>query len=60
MNALIAIGWFLWILIAMYIVNVFHGFAGIVRMFPEGWRWHMPAQLMSLAHFAVVVLLHPF
>lgn len=61
MRALLSIGWFVWMLVAIYAVNVMHGFTGLVRMFPEGYRWwQFPAQLASLAHFAAVVLLNPF
>lgn len=37
------------------------GYAGLTRMFPEGKRiWNFPAQLASLAFFAMMVLLNPF
>jgi len=59
MSAFIAIGWFLWILIAMYIVNVLGGLG--LPGCPGGRQWwHIPAQLLGLAHLTAVVMLHPF
>lgn len=61
MNALLTIGWAGWLILAVAIVYEFVGLRRLVMMFPEGYRQWMPfAQLGSLAHFAVVVLLHPF
>jgi hypothetical protein len=61
MNALIPIGWFLGLLLSIYIVFELVGLRAIVRMFPEGRRWWMlPAQLCSLAIFAAAVHFNPF
>ena len=61
MSALIAIGWFLWLCLSVVLVFHFVGMSSIVNMFPEGRRrWHLPAQLFTLAFFAAAVLCHPF
>lgn len=55
------IGWFLWLLLSIYIVFQFIGMHLMVSYFPEGRRWwQFPAQLASLAFFATAVLYHPF
>jgi drug/metabolite transporter superfamily protein YnfA len=61
MSSLYAIGWFL--LLAVSILSVFElvGMRTMVNFFPEGRRWwQLPAQLVSLAIFAVIVISHPF
>jgi hypothetical protein len=61
MTALIAIGWALWLLVAVLVIFELVGFSGLARMFPEGRRaWQFPAQLASLGHFAAVILLNPW
>jgi len=61
MTAVISIGWFIWLIIAVLTVFHFVGFSGLTSMFPEGRRWwHIWAQLGSLALFAACVLCHPF
>ena len=61
MTALLTIIWFIGLILS--ILGVFHfvGMSGLVNMFPEGRRsWMLPAQLLSLAVFAAVVINHPF
>jgi hypothetical protein len=61
MSALLAIGWFISLYVSVAVVFHTIGWSGLVRMFPEGWRWwQFPVQLLSLAFFAAVVLNHPF
>lgn len=61
MEALKAIGWFLALLISVWIVFETVGVRGLVRMFPEGRRWWMfPVQLSSLALFAAVIHFNPW
>lgn len=61
MDALLVIGWFVWVVFAIALVFAIVGFRGLVQMFPEGRRfWHLPAQLASLAFFAAAVLCHPW
>ena len=61
MEALIPIGWIVWLLVSIWLIFCFVGFRGLVNMFPEGYCWwHLPSQLGTLAHFAAVILLHPF
>tara|TARA_Y100000310_G_scaffold321546_1_gene379311 strand:+ start:2656 stop:2838 length:183 start_codon:yes stop_codon:yes gene_type:complete len=58
---MLAILWFLWLLFSIYLIFEFVGMSGLVSMFPEGRRWwHLPSQLLSIGHFAIVVLFHPF
>jgi drug/metabolite transporter superfamily protein YnfA len=53
--------WFLVLLFSMHLVFEVVGLRRMVQFFPEGRRWWMlPAQLVSLAIFAAVVLNHPF
>jgi len=55
------IGWFISTLSSIWLIFAFVGMNGITDMFPEGKRWwHLPAQLGTIAFFAVMVLLHPF
>lgn len=61
MQALMAIGWFVGLIISIGIIRIFSENAGMCRMFPEGFRWWtVPAELASYALFAAVVLFHPF
>lgn len=61
MAALIVIAWFVCLLLSIWLVFNFVGAAGLVRMFPEGWRWWLlPVQWLSLAFFAAMVLINPF
>lgn len=61
MSNLYAIVWFL--LLAFSILSVFElvGMRSMVNFFPEGRRWwQLPAQLVSLAIFAAIIINHPF
>lgn len=61
MNGLVAIGWFVGLLVAVCGVHQFFYSYGLVSMFPEGHRWWMPwGRLGSLAVFAAAVLANPF
>jgi hypothetical protein len=61
MHAIYTIFWFVGLLFNIACIFHFIGFSGITRMFPEGHRrWHFPVQLLTLATFAVLVLVHPF
>lgn len=61
MNELISIGWFIWILVSVYLIFVFVGYVRLVQMFPEGMNWwDYPVQLLCILHFAIAVLMHPF
>lgn len=61
MRELIEIGWFIALLVSVYIVFELVGLRSVVRMFPEGNRWWMlPAQLASLGLFASLVHYNPF
>ena len=61
MSPLYAIMWFITLMVSICIVFRFIGIRTLIVYFPEGRRWwHLPAQLGSLAFFAVVVLNHPF
>lgn len=61
MSSVYSIGWFVALLVSIWLVFVLVGSRGLTTMFPEGRRWwHLPLQLASLALFAVVVLFHPF
>ena len=61
MSALLAIGWAVWLFMAVVLVLDVVGWRGLTNMFPEGWRWwHLPAQLATLAHFAAVVHFNPW
>lgn len=42
--ALVAIGWFLLLVLSAYIVGAFYGNRDLVNMFPEGRRWWMPCR----------------
>lgn len=56
-----SIAWFILLIISLVAVFENIGVRGLVRMFPEGWRWwQLPAQVVSLAVFSTVVLYHPF
>ena len=58
---MLAIIWFLWLLATIWAIFAFVGMSGIVELFPESRRWwHLPSQLLSIGHFAIVVLCHPF
>jgi len=61
MSNLYAICWFL--MLAVSILSVFElvGMRSMVNFFPEGRRWwQFPAQFLSLAVFAAIVINHPF
>lgn len=61
MVALKIIGWFVLLLLSIAAVFNLVGMRLMVGYFPEGRRWWMlPAQLLSLAVFAAIVLFHPF
>lgn len=61
MAALFTILWFIALIVSVLSVFHFIGMSGLVNMFPEGRReWMLPAQLLSLAVFAAIVLNHPF
>lgn len=61
MNAVIAIGWAVALAVSVMAIFALVGMHGMVSFFPEGRRWwQLPAQLLSLALFAAVVLNHPF
>lgn len=61
MDAFLNILWFLGTCLSIVMVFQFVGYAGLTLMFPEGRRlWHFPAQLASLAFFALMVLINPF
>lgn len=61
MSELMILGWGLWLCVSIYLIFLFVGYRSMVQMFPEGksW-WDLPVQLSCIAHFTVVVLLHPF
>ncbi len=59
--ALVAIGWFLLLVLSAYIVGAFYGNRDLVNMFPEGRRWWMPwSRMAALGAFAAIVLANPF
>lgn len=61
MTALLAIGWFIALLLSLAAVFKFVGARSMVIFFPEGDKWWLlPAQLASVTVFAIVVLFHPF
>lgn len=61
MEALLAILWFVGIVIAVMMVYEFVGAEKMVRMFPEGRRWWLfPAQMASIAFLASLAINHPF
>lgn len=61
MAALLAIAWFVGMIVSIFLIFELIGCASMVRMFPEGRRWWLlPAQLGSLAFFAALVLFNPF
>lgn len=61
MTELMAILWFIMLLLSVAAVFNFIGSALMVQFFPEGRRWwQLPAQLLSLAFFGAMVLLNPF
>lgn len=61
MTALLAILWFLWLVVSWVLVFEFVGAAALVNMFPEGRKWWLfPAQVISLLSFAACVHFHPF
>lgn len=61
MVAVESIGWFIALLVSIYMVFLTMGWGGLVRMFPEGYRWWMtPAQWGSLAVFAALVRFTPW
>lgn len=61
MTPIKTIVWFIFFIISLVLVFETIGLRGLVRMFPEGWRWwQFPAQLVTLAVFAAVVINNPF
>jgi hypothetical protein len=61
MSASLAIGWAFALIVSVWVVFQTVGLARMVAFFPEGRRWWMfPAQIASLALFAIIVLKHPF
>lgn len=61
MTHLLTIGWFLWLIVAVLLVQETARISALIRMFPEGWTWWAaPSQHVALAHFAVCVLLNPW
>jgi len=61
MEALMVLGWAVWIVVSIALVYDFVGYSGLVSMFPEGRRWwHLPAQFLALGLFAAAVICHPF
>ena len=61
MSAFKDIMWFVGTIASITAIFELVGFSGLVRMFPEGRRWwQFPAQLLSLAAFAALVLVNPF
>lgn len=61
MAALLAIAWFVGMIVSIFLIFELIGCASMVRMFPEGRRWWLlPVQLGSLAFFAALVLFNPF
>jgi hypothetical protein len=61
MEALTAIGWAIWLIVAITALYETLGLQGICNMFPEGKRWwHFPAQCVAIGHFAAVAILNPW
>jgi len=61
MSALLAIAWFLMLLLAICLIFMLVGLHRMVHMLPEGKRWWLfPSQLASLAFFAALVHFNPF
>lgn len=61
MSALLAIGWFIWLYLAIMLVQYVTAALVVTRMLPEGRRWWMmPAFLAALALFAACVRYAPW
>lgn len=61
MDALLAIGWFLWLALSIMLVQDATHALVLTRLFPEGRRWWMlPLFLLALAFFAACVRFAPW
>ena len=61
MEATLTIIWFIALLISIASIFEFVGMSALTDFFPEGRRWwQLPVQFLTLAIFAVLVLVHPF
>lgn len=60
MSALIAIVWFIAVIIAILAVKEFSRMEALVRLFPEGRRWWIfPSFLASLTAFGLLARFNP-
>lgn len=61
MTAVLAILWFIWLIIAFIFLTEVGRINAMVAMFPEGRRWWTtPLQYAAYAFFASCILLNPW